>query len=142
MFVQFLMYFWLVWQFYIHARHLALSRAFPDKFKMDPMAPLKVRNPLQGILIIVVHKTLCRVSVEEKVELWSDLKSLLFVGIMSDPLLCSEDILAFLVCLAGLFLPKEAGNDKKMLNRKTSFFYIFFNSSFPLSSHEARTFAS
>lgn len=65
------------------------------------------------------------------------------MGIMSDPLLCSEDILAFLVCLAGLFLPKEAGNDKKMLNRKTSFFYIFFfNSSFPLSSHEARTFAS
>lgn len=64
------------------------------------------------------------------------------MGIMSDPLLCSEDILAFLVCLAGLFLPKEAGNDKKMLNRKTSFFYIFFYSSFPLSSHEARTFAS
>uniref|UniRef100_A0A669BQ37 Glycogen [starch] synthase n=1 Tax=Oreochromis niloticus TaxID=8128 RepID=A0A669BQ37_ORENI len=24
-------------RFYIHARHLALSRAFPDKFKMDPM---------------------------------------------------------------------------------------------------------
>lgn len=48
------------------------------------------------------------------------------MGIMSDPLLCSEDILAFLVCLAGLFLPKEAGNDKKMLNRKTSFFYFFF----------------
>lgn len=69
MFVQFLMYFWLIWQFYIHARHLALSRAFPDKFKMDPMAPLKVRNPLQGILIIVVHTTLSRVSVEEKVEL-------------------------------------------------------------------------
>lgn len=65
------------------------------------------------------------------------------MGIMSDPLLCSEDILAFLVCLADLFLPKEAGNDKKMLNRKTSFFFFkFFNSSFPLSSHEARTFAS
>lgn len=31
------------WQFYVHARHLALSRAFPEKFKADPMAPLKVR---------------------------------------------------------------------------------------------------
>lgn len=31
-------------QFYIHARHLALSRAFPEKFKVDLMAPLKVRN--------------------------------------------------------------------------------------------------
>ncbi|XP_041636951.1 glycogen [starch] synthase, liver [Cheilinus undulatus] len=28
-------------RFYINARRLALSRAFPDKFKMDPMAPLK-----------------------------------------------------------------------------------------------------
>ncbi|XP_054480770.1 glycogen [starch] synthase, liver [Anoplopoma fimbria] len=28
-------------RFYVHARHLALNRAFPDKFKMDPMAPLK-----------------------------------------------------------------------------------------------------
>ncbi|KAG7234510.1 hypothetical protein INR49_004525 [Caranx melampygus] len=27
--------------FYIHARLLALSRAFPDKFKLDPMAPMK-----------------------------------------------------------------------------------------------------
>lgn len=26
----------------MHARHLALSRTFPDKFKMDQMAPLKV----------------------------------------------------------------------------------------------------
>ncbi|KAJ8268999.1 hypothetical protein COCON_G00116060 [Conger conger] len=26
-------------RFYIHARHLALSRAFPEKFKMDPTAP-------------------------------------------------------------------------------------------------------
>ncbi|KAG9345649.1 hypothetical protein JZ751_008793, partial [Albula glossodonta] len=26
-------------RFYMHARHLALSRAFPDKFKMDPTAP-------------------------------------------------------------------------------------------------------
>uniref|UniRef100_A0AAX7TF22 Glycogen [starch] synthase n=1 Tax=Astatotilapia calliptera TaxID=8154 RepID=A0AAX7TF22_ASTCA len=31
-------------RFYIHARHLALSRAFPDKFKMDPMAPLKTEG--------------------------------------------------------------------------------------------------
>ncbi|KAM6895415.1 glycogen [starch] synthase, liver [Xenentodon cancila] len=31
-------------RFYIHARHLALSRAFPDKFKMDPSAPLKVEG--------------------------------------------------------------------------------------------------
>uniref|UniRef100_UPI0037E71648 glycogen [starch] synthase, liver isoform X1 n=1 Tax=Semicossyphus pulcher TaxID=241346 RepID=UPI0037E71648 len=28
-------------RFYINTRHLTLSRAFPDKFKMDPMAPLK-----------------------------------------------------------------------------------------------------
>ncbi|CAJ1055729.1 glycogen synthase%2C liver [Cheilinus undulatus] [Xyrichtys novacula] len=28
-------------RFYINARRLTLSRAFPDKFKMDPMAPLK-----------------------------------------------------------------------------------------------------
>uniref|UniRef100_A0A4W6DDP9 Glycogen [starch] synthase n=1 Tax=Lates calcarifer TaxID=8187 RepID=A0A4W6DDP9_LATCA len=34
-------------RFYIHARHLALSRAFPEKFKMDPMAPLKVSNTVQ-----------------------------------------------------------------------------------------------
>ncbi|KAG2469455.1 GYS2 protein, partial [Polypterus senegalus] len=26
-------------RYYMHARHLALSRAFPDKFKMDPTAP-------------------------------------------------------------------------------------------------------
>ncbi|XP_061769167.1 glycogen [starch] synthase, liver isoform X2 [Nerophis ophidion] len=31
-------------RFYIHARHLALSRAFPDKFKVDPMAPLKTEG--------------------------------------------------------------------------------------------------
>uniref|UniRef100_A0A7N8YMN9 Glycogen [starch] synthase n=1 Tax=Mastacembelus armatus TaxID=205130 RepID=A0A7N8YMN9_9TELE len=31
-------------RFYIHARHLALSRAFPDKFKMDPMAPLRTEG--------------------------------------------------------------------------------------------------
>ncbi|XP_022073151.1 glycogen [starch] synthase, liver isoform X1 [Acanthochromis polyacanthus] len=31
-------------RFYIHARHLALSRAFPDKFKTDPMAPLKTEG--------------------------------------------------------------------------------------------------
>ncbi|XP_068611277.1 glycogen [starch] synthase, liver [Brachionichthys hirsutus] len=31
-------------RFYIHARHLALSRAFPDSFKMDPMAPLKTQG--------------------------------------------------------------------------------------------------
>lgn len=49
--------------------------------------------------------------------------------------MCSEDILAFLVCLAGLFLPKEAGNYKKMLNRKKlhfffkKFFFLIF--SFP-----------
>ncbi|XP_068163158.1 glycogen [starch] synthase, liver [Antennarius striatus] len=28
-------------RFYVHARHLALSRAFPDKFQIDLMAPLK-----------------------------------------------------------------------------------------------------
>lgn len=39
------------WQFYIHARHMALSRAFPDKFKVDPMGPLKVRNATQGTFI-------------------------------------------------------------------------------------------
>ncbi|KAM7377817.1 hypothetical protein PAMA_012962 [Pampus argenteus] len=31
-------------RFYIHARHLALSRAFPDKFKVDPVAPLKTEG--------------------------------------------------------------------------------------------------
>ncbi|AWO97851.1 putative glycogen [Scophthalmus maximus] len=31
-------------RFYIHARHLALSRAFPEKFKMDPIAPLKTEG--------------------------------------------------------------------------------------------------
>ncbi|KAI4802878.1 hypothetical protein KUCAC02_006447 [Chaenocephalus aceratus] len=31
-------------RFYVHARHLALNRAFPDKFKMDPMAPLKTEG--------------------------------------------------------------------------------------------------
>ncbi|XP_057710849.1 glycogen [starch] synthase, liver isoform X1 [Corythoichthys intestinalis] len=31
-------------RFYIHARLLALSRAFPDKFKVDPMAPLKTEG--------------------------------------------------------------------------------------------------
>ncbi|XP_040886475.1 glycogen [starch] synthase, liver [Toxotes jaculatrix] len=31
-------------RFYVHARHLALSRAFPEKFKMDPMAPLKTEG--------------------------------------------------------------------------------------------------
>ncbi|XP_075932252.1 glycogen [starch] synthase, liver isoform X2 [Anarhichas minor] len=35
-------------RFYIHARHLALNRAFPDKFKMDPMYPLKVSNATEG----------------------------------------------------------------------------------------------
>ncbi|XP_029351269.1 glycogen [starch] synthase, liver [Echeneis naucrates] len=31
-------------RFYIHARHLALSRAFPEKFKVDPMKPLKTEG--------------------------------------------------------------------------------------------------
>ncbi|XP_060937588.1 glycogen [starch] synthase, liver [Limanda limanda] len=31
-------------RFYIHARHLALSRAFPEKFNMDPIAPLKTEG--------------------------------------------------------------------------------------------------
>uniref|UniRef100_A0A4W5NR34 Glycogen [starch] synthase n=1 Tax=Hucho hucho TaxID=62062 RepID=A0A4W5NR34_9TELE len=31
-------------QFYMHARSLALSRAFPDKFKMEPLAPPQVRG--------------------------------------------------------------------------------------------------
>uniref|UniRef100_A0AAQ5YRH8 Glycogen [starch] synthase n=1 Tax=Amphiprion ocellaris TaxID=80972 RepID=A0AAQ5YRH8_AMPOC len=31
-------------RFYIHARHLALSRAFPEKFKTDPMVPLKTEG--------------------------------------------------------------------------------------------------
>lgn len=30
-------------QYYMHARHLALSRTFPDKFEMEPSAPLKVK---------------------------------------------------------------------------------------------------
>ncbi|TNM91457.1 hypothetical protein fugu_020111 [Takifugu bimaculatus] len=30
--------------FYMHARHLALSRAFPDKFKMEQVAPLKTEG--------------------------------------------------------------------------------------------------
>uniref|UniRef100_H3CP60 Glycogen [starch] synthase n=1 Tax=Tetraodon nigroviridis TaxID=99883 RepID=H3CP60_TETNG len=31
-------------RFYVHARHLALSRTFPDKFKMDQMASLKTEG--------------------------------------------------------------------------------------------------
>ncbi|XP_062238429.1 glycogen [starch] synthase, liver [Platichthys flesus] len=31
-------------RFYIHARHLALSRAFPEKFNMDPIAPRKTEG--------------------------------------------------------------------------------------------------
>ncbi|XP_054608956.1 glycogen [starch] synthase, liver isoform X2 [Dunckerocampus dactyliophorus] len=31
-------------RFYVHARHLALSRAFPDQFKLDPLAPLKTEG--------------------------------------------------------------------------------------------------
>ena len=31
-------------QYYMHARHLALSRTFPDKFEMEPSAPLKVKS--------------------------------------------------------------------------------------------------
>ncbi|NXS74959.1 GYS2 protein, partial [Pandion haliaetus] len=30
-------------RYYMHARHLALSRTFPDKFEMEPSAPLKVK---------------------------------------------------------------------------------------------------
>lgn len=31
-------------RFYVHARHLALGRAFPEKFKVDPIAPLKTEG--------------------------------------------------------------------------------------------------
>ncbi|MEQ2165525.1 Glycogen [starch] synthase, liver, partial [Goodea atripinnis] len=31
-------------QFYTQARHLALSRSFPDKFKMDPKGPRKAEG--------------------------------------------------------------------------------------------------
>ncbi|XP_010573729.1 PREDICTED: glycogen [starch] synthase, liver isoform X2 [Haliaeetus leucocephalus] len=31
-------------RYYMHARHLALSRTFPDKFEMEPSAPLKTEG--------------------------------------------------------------------------------------------------
>ncbi|XP_072309805.1 LOW QUALITY PROTEIN: glycogen [starch] synthase, liver [Eucyclogobius newberryi] len=31
-------------RFYVHARHLALNRSFPDKFKVDPMASLQAEG--------------------------------------------------------------------------------------------------
>lgn len=31
-------------QYYMHARHLALSRTFPDKFEMELSAPPKVKS--------------------------------------------------------------------------------------------------
>lgn len=31
-------------QYYMHARHLALSRTFPDKFEMERSAPPKVKS--------------------------------------------------------------------------------------------------
>lgn len=40
-------------QYYMHARHLALSRTFPDKFEMEPCAPPKVKSAFRDELICV-----------------------------------------------------------------------------------------
>uniref|UniRef100_A0A7N6BFL7 Glycogen [starch] synthase n=1 Tax=Anabas testudineus TaxID=64144 RepID=A0A7N6BFL7_ANATE len=39
-------------RFYVHARRLALSRAFPDKFKMDNTAPLKVISIFKNLKML------------------------------------------------------------------------------------------
>lgn len=40
-------------QYYMHARHLALSRTFPDKFEMEPCAPPKVKSAFRDEFICV-----------------------------------------------------------------------------------------
>lgn len=39
-------------QYYMHARHLALSRTFPVKFEMEPSAPPKVRSDFGDELVL------------------------------------------------------------------------------------------
>lgn len=46
-------------QYYMHARHLALSRTFPDKFEMEPSAPPKVKSAF-GEEFICILATLQR----------------------------------------------------------------------------------
>lgn len=41
-------------QYYIHARHLALSRTFPDKFEMEPSAPPKVKSAFGDEFICIL----------------------------------------------------------------------------------------
>lgn len=39
-------------QYYMHARHLALSRTFPVKFEMEPSAPPKVKSAFRDEFIL------------------------------------------------------------------------------------------
>lgn len=41
-------------QYYMHARHLALSRTFPDKFEMEPSAPPKVKSAFGDEFIYIL----------------------------------------------------------------------------------------
>lgn len=41
-------------QYYMHARHLALSRTFPDKFEMEPSAPPKVKSAFGDEFIFIL----------------------------------------------------------------------------------------
>jgi len=41
-------------QYYMHARHLALSRTFPDKFEMEPSAPPKVKSSFGDEFICIL----------------------------------------------------------------------------------------
>lgn len=41
-------------QYYMHARHLALSRTFPDKFEMEPSAPPKVKSAFGDEFICIL----------------------------------------------------------------------------------------
>lgn len=41
-------------QYYMHARHLALSRTFPDKFEMEPCAPPKVKPAFRDEFICIL----------------------------------------------------------------------------------------
>lgn len=49
----------------MHARHLALSRTFPDKFEMEPSAPPKVKSAFRDKLLCILA-TLERVGVCQK----------------------------------------------------------------------------
>uniref|UniRef100_A0A8C3M2G9 Glycogen [starch] synthase n=1 Tax=Chrysolophus pictus TaxID=9089 RepID=A0A8C3M2G9_CHRPC len=40
-------------RYYMHARHLALSRTFPDKFEMEPCAPPKVKSAFRDEFICI-----------------------------------------------------------------------------------------